>query len=735
MATRYQIHPAIGIARVGDSPDQFYIAPETPAGLPIACDADGRTTRGSDGREETTSDFKDECCRVKRQAARFKIYVYDDDSPDGRPLQPGDAIQGVGSSGKLIDVEWTAYLANKKAVWYRFQELEGEHGYAPDHPLRNADVADPDERQNLIIDPGPQTVWNSGRPGRPRRASFADGANPSYAAVYPPPLEPRSVHTLGELVADGDLGLLVLGGHGDSGSYKTGFGQPAIEEFANNDGWFDDVSDGPVTAKLTYWDEEDQQVRYAQVEQPAWVLVGQPGYVPELLNVITLDDLVYDVAVRCFGYDTYLYGPGPYDREPSPPLAAGTPEMEAWRRADKGYNPNYYPLFFKQIWPLLQRPAAYQWVTTLLGQSFNPHNSGPGGNFNLCQISIPPYDGEDPEERDLNREMRRYIYHSLRQPGSENKFANEDRASRLYGAPLMPLLCGDNPLNNNLPSKFLRLTETQIFLLRQWSQGRFVNECKEGWIECSNDPAGDCPVPPSSYWNAPAASGAELDRVALAGCLGGSFCPGGEVSWILRNPRVFQAPYRVRADTSFLAGLETSSTGTTPGVEIYERPQLSQPLSPQPTPTPAPGGLEPGDLTKYGPLPWQADFNECSTQPIDVTYEQWNEIFPADPATAVVNETLWWPAHRPLQVQILDEQGEPESAFVQWARGIPQTLAGDLKMVTAWRDLGFVIEVDLPGGGSTYAEVQRNNAALGGPSGAEGCTPDSACKEKKGNGS
>ena len=30
-------------------------------------------------------------------------------------------------------------------------------------------------------------------------------------------------------------------------------------------------------------------------------------------------------------------------------------------------------------------------------------------------------------------------------------------------------------------------------------------------------------------------------------------------------------------------------------------------------------GLQPGDLTKYMSVPWQADFNECSTQPIDVT--------------------------------------------------------------------------------------------------------------------
>ncbi len=39
-------------------------------------------------------------------------------------------------------------------------------------------------------------------------------------------------------------------------------------------------------------------------------------------------------------------------------------------------------------------------------------------------------------------------------------------------------------------------------------------------------------------------------------------------------------------------------------------------------------GLQPGDLTKYMAVPWQSDFNECSTQSIDVTYENWNVIYP-----------------------------------------------------------------------------------------------------------
>ena len=83
---------------------------------------------------------------------------------------------------------------NKKASWYKFKQLEGEHGYAPSHPLRNADVTDPLERQKLIIDPGPQTIV-----GKCSNAEFARGKNPGYAQIFPPSLQPYSIDTLGEI--------------------------------------------------------------------------------------------------------------------------------------------------------------------------------------------------------------------------------------------------------------------------------------------------------------------------------------------------------------------------------------------------------------------------------------------------------------------------------------------------------------------------------------------------------
>ncbi|MBL4705552.1 MAG: LodA/GoxA family CTQ-dependent oxidase, partial [Flavobacteriales bacterium] len=288
MSAKYKIHPAIGIARVGNSENEFYLAPESPGALPTQCDEWGNEKLGPKNKIPLpVESFKNGNSEVKRQAARFKIFVYDDKHPEGRELKIGDKIHGIGSHGKLLDIQWTAYVANKKASWFQFKQLEGEHGYSPTHPLRNPDIVDSKKRQKLIIDPGPQTIV-----GKRAKAEFAKGKNPSYAQIFPPPLAPYSIDTLGEIRTNDNHNLIVLGGLGRSGSYKTEFSEPRISYYANNPGWFDDTADGPITAFLAYWDEIDQQVRYQTVEDPAWVIVGYPGYAPEIEDMVSVDEVV-----------------------------------------------------------------------------------------------------------------------------------------------------------------------------------------------------------------------------------------------------------------------------------------------------------------------------------------------------------------------------------------------------------------------------------------------------------
>ena len=877
----YRIHPAIGIARLGDSPEEFCISPERPAALPLACDSDGNSDVEG---EKPVQTFKDAEGRIKRQAARFQIFVYDEDSPQGRPLKLGDPVEGGGNSGLLADIEWRVHVANKKAAWFEFDATRGETGYPDGTPLRNADVTGDEARQKLIIDPGPQTVNVTSR----RRAGFGRDSNPYYAPNFPPTgMRPHDIHTLGEVLTDDSGRLLVLGGHGRSGTWKTGISQPRIDHYANTDGWFDDISDGPVMARLVMNSEAVGATRYIDVEYPAWVLTGYPRYAPEVLDMITLDDLVTDLGIREMAARTDMFGSAGTFADPERIDPTDLPALLHWKAGRRQWNPEYRPWFWRDIWTILFRPDEFSYFTNILQQSNYPHQqnerasfdpyrlcitprvaaramkrkqnqavsdhlagrlvdlalepalmlldstSRPGALDNLAKVE-PPLDraaaafaasvcprveGEsaddyagrwqqvyqaneqapspdyaaaratfdaavtaaidcltgavpekapakrvstrqEPEESrdetnpdepiqvtvrrianehragillgralakaiadsttDPVRAERQYLFDLLRKPGEENVFQlGGSPATRTYHLPLMPLLCGDNPLNNDVSSKFLRLTDLQLFLLRQWADGKFINEVEEGFVPADSID----PWMPYAGW--PSTSGRDLDRGVLSNLLGGAFCPGGEVAWIIRNPAIWREPYRLKADPAFssftatAAQVNQNSWVSTLGEEIYAA-YVYNPLSQG---SDFDVGLQPGDLTKMSGLPWQADFNECSTQTIDVTYTAWSAIEPDSMNNTLMKaeqrqwETLWWPVHRPMQVfSVVTSGGRRSYQMRNWALGVPQTNAGDLKMVTEWSKLGFVIRnpyaadgpFDAPSPAYKYISVERS---------------------------
>jgi hypothetical protein len=252
---------------------------------------------------------------------------------------------------------------------------------------------------------------------------------------------------------------------------------------------------------------------------------------------------------------------------------------------------------------------------------------------------------------------------------------------KIYGREKMPLLAGDNPISNTLPSKFLRLTDTMLFLLKQWAEGKFINEQDEAIDD--------------SQVGQPRQRGVEIDRGVISNVLGGAFCPGGEVGWLLRDPRIYSRAYRIHQNPAYVPAM-----GSTRAPNPVATFLPAQPLG---SGNDLAAGLGPGDITKHMSIPWQADFNECSTQMIDVTYPEWNVVYDdhGQPTTAgqKINETLWWPSHRPMQVyrltgppSITDPTNGGNYAQGNWAVGVPQTDAGDLKMVTAWKEFGFVVQ-------------------------------------------
>jgi hypothetical protein len=94
--------------------------------LPQECEPNGNPRVGPDGLTPVlVSRFRDAEGRIKRQAARFQVFVYDEESPEGRPLKMGDPIEGGGNHGTLVEIQWQVYVANKKACWYEFKEDAG----------------------------------------------------------------------------------------------------------------------------------------------------------------------------------------------------------------------------------------------------------------------------------------------------------------------------------------------------------------------------------------------------------------------------------------------------------------------------------------------------------------------------------------------------------------------------------------------------------------------------------
>src|SRR5260370_29431737 len=162
--TSIKIHPAVGIARLGNSPSEYFIGPERP---------------GAHVKPKTG--FKDAQGRIKRQAARFRLFGYD---------SKGKLVKEITS--KEASISWTTHLANKKAAWKRFVGLNSNS------PLRNASVTD---RKSLLIDPGPRSLS-----GPNKVASFETGT--FLGSIVP----------LGEMRTDRQGRLLVLGGFGNSGS-------------------------------------------------------------------------------------------------------------------------------------------------------------------------------------------------------------------------------------------------------------------------------------------------------------------------------------------------------------------------------------------------------------------------------------------------------------------------------------------------------------------------------------
>src|ERR1700710_2802012 len=138
---RCAIHPAIGIARVGNAPpDDFYLAPEIP----------GRPADPGPGGYKTAAG------EIRREAARFRVYGYD---------AAGEVVGEITAGGPGgAEIVWEVHLANRKAAWYPFLNALDLKQFAMTPGFRNATVAGA-LRDALVIDPGSRKISGADRKG------------------------------------------------------------------------------------------------------------------------------------------------------------------------------------------------------------------------------------------------------------------------------------------------------------------------------------------------------------------------------------------------------------------------------------------------------------------------------------------------------------------------------------------------------------------------------------------
>ena len=483
MTTYIRVHPSINIARVGSS-DEYYLAPETAAGelidktsglfggLPIKA--------GTEDTPIDATDFRDSNNNPKRQAARFRLFAYNQaqssypSEDPGQEIKIGDTLDGR----KITDIIWTVHLANKKNNNYQITDAQGEeigilayeNGGLP--PVRNPqfgnDLSNPTRLSQLVVDAGPRALSASSNGNETvhfnaaTTASYsANGAiqsQPNYPMSFPDdhftmfnPL--GSIDSLGEMTIEAGTGrLIVAGGYGKASGIMNNGTPPKLDDAIDNDDWFDDTSDGMVCATVLF--DSGDPIEAVQ----GWVVCTDPGYAPQTRNVVSTWDDIYNTWIEQLNLSPAIYQNG-------------------------AYSDTYKAAFDQDVLPIFHGALLQQWNTNLPQKAIKGHE---------YMASITPAD--DPQAK----------LPSFKQLIRDPNEANQDGEGVK-----MPLALGD------ATKSFLSVTTTQYDMLSKWYDGNFIEE------------------------GAPLGVGEKLDRVTMENCLGGRYSPGIDLTFIVRDVNLY----------------------------------------------------------------------------------------------------------------------------------------------------------------------------------------------------
>jgi hypothetical protein len=295
-----RIHPAIGIARLGNSEavDGHFVGPERPLD----------STQPAGG-------YRDVSGLLKRQGARFRVFLQETDG-SVRELTPDDA-----------EIVWALEVANSKAAADRF------HGVAEPNPgPRNATFT---PRAQLTLAVPKTTIAGPDQ--------SVDLVNQTKFMGFDLPVVLATAKT------DSSGRLIVLGGFGKAGSPAGVPLDSPGSNFANHDGWFDDVSDGRVSASITMRDGSPSPRVVA-----SWVVSAPPKFVPAAYPIVTMYDTLLQVAIdRGLARDPFA-------------------------------DPAFQPSFTHHVYPILARALAVRWLWAPTNQAGAPLS------IHKSMLSMPP---------------------------------------------------------------------------------------------------------------------------------------------------------------------------------------------------------------------------------------------------------------------------------------------------------------------------------------------------------
>ena len=306
--------------------------------------------------------------------------------------------------------------------------------------------------------------------------------------------------------------------------------------------------------------------------------------------------------------------------------------------------------FTADIWPIFKRLCDLQWVNQGL---FMIH--GHDGPLDVANSSVLD------RLRDATAECaawRQKIFALFRR----------DQDLLAPDAGMLPQIYGDAEGEVADPA-CLAVTRTQYEHLGRWASGHFADD----WSG---------PTAPRDFSALDAAAQVkELERAALSDCLGGPFHPGIELTWTMRIPYIWKAPYRLKVMPSDAPARQDWGEMLTPSACLA----VNGPYD----------GVSAGALTRFMGVPWQSDGASCNSE---ADYKP----------SYFLSMPTFWGARVPDQVlshesavrvvanATLGNEGQALKYFAHrsdWLRDVRST--GYFKrianMVNEWHDLGMVL--------------------------------------------